>query len=465
MDEKALNQPALRASGARHKKERVVPTAQEQRQENVPGGLKAEATLARSIAELGIKLFNQGEYQKASDTLAEALRASETAGLWNDWAAAEVACGRHDEAQEGFRRALSLEADNGQAMVNLGVLLARSGREREAIPLLRRGAVHVDGSQRDSVNQLLASCCRKVASDVGREAKAAVRQAVAELRQTPVLLRTAPAATAAVVAPGRHDGRSKTPVVLEKYVLAQGPQALTLESSSVCNLRCVMCPQGRGLVHRPRHFPAALVDKLASYLPGVTFVQLHGIGEPLHSPAFWRFLDTLTTPEGAHIEVNSNMTVLTDDQIGKLLGSRLSLINVSLDAATPETYARIRGYDLNKVISNIRRFMSRRKAEGYAKPALFLNMTLMRENIEELEGFVELGHNLGVDGLQLWHMNAGEDYRLTKKDGWTFDYQQQRLSNYPRLSNEKIRAALARAERLGTTFKLNPSKTLFFEEA
>ena len=446
-----------------------METPQEQPQGLVAAGLQADAVLARSKAQLGIELFEQGDYQKASDVLAEVLEASETAELRNDWAAAEMACGRIDRAEESLRRALALDSQHSQALVNLGVLLAGAGRAQEAIPLLRQAAARADAPERQVIAQLLARCFSQVASDTQREVRAAVQEVDAALKQCSSLIQPLPAAPvpapAAATARRPSEGPPKLLASLEKYALAQGPQALTLESSSVCNLRCVMCPQGRGAVNRPRHFPKELVEKLSGFLPGVEFVQLHGIGEPLHSPAFWRFLDALSTPEGAHIEVNSNMTVLTDDQIGRLLGSRLSLINVSLDAATPETYARIRGYDLSKVINNLKRFLARRNAEGHAKPKVFLNMTLMRENIEELERFVELGHSLGVDGLQFWHLNAGDDYRLTKKDGWTFDYKQQRLENYPQLSNQKIRAAMVMAERLGTTFKLNPSKALFFEEA
>jgi len=425
-------------------------------------GLKAK-TPARSKAQLGVELFRQGDYQKASDILAEALQTSETPDIWNDWATAEAACGRHEKAQEGFRRALSLEPKNGQALVNLGILLARSGRELEAIPLLRQGAFHVDEAQRAGVNQLLASCCRTVASEARRESEVAIHQAVAEFGQSSALLQPAPAV--APPDPDPQEDRRKTPVALEKYALAQGPKALTLESSSVCNLRCVMCVQGRGLVDRPRHFPKELVDKLSAYLPGVVFVQLHGIGEPMHSPAFWRFLETLSAPESAYIEVNSNMTVLTDDQIDRLLGSRLNMINVSVDAATAETYARIRGYDFNKVISNIRRLITRRNARSFAKPEILLNMTLMRENIEQLEAFVLLAHELGVNEICFWHLNPGYDYRIAKNDGWIFNYKEQLLSNYPTLSNQKIRAAMALAERIGLPIRAIAGKELFFKEA
>jgi MoaA/NifB/PqqE/SkfB family radical SAM enzyme len=255
------------------------------------------------------------------------------------------------------------------------------------------------------------------------------------------------------------------PAALDAYVVARGPKKLTLESSSVCNLRCVMCPQGRGLVQRPKHLEAALLEKIHPALHAVEWVQLHGIGEPLSSPAFWRALEVFDSMPTAYITVNSNMTVITDEQIGKILNSRLGEISVSLDAATPETYAKIRGYDLNRVIDNIKRLIARRNAAGRKKPEIFLNMTLMRENIEELEAFVELGHRMGVEGICFWQLNRGEDYSITKDDGWIFDYQKQMLRNHARLSNDKIRAAFALGKRLGIPIKADPAKDLYFAEA
>jgi sulfatase maturation enzyme AslB (radical SAM superfamily) len=416
--------------------------------------MKPEPIGGEAPHQEGLKLFGDGRATEAIPLFEEALGAGATSERWNDWAVAEMACGNTDKAEEGFRHALALKREDSHATANLGVLLATLGRVQEAIPLLTQAAAGIDEPQRMAVRQLIAHCRVKLASDLLKQSHAIIQSLASGRPPSSRLRQDEPVSAAGDLAPS----------ALGKFVLVHGPKALTLESSSVCNLRCVMCPQGRDLVHRPRHFPSSLIEKLQPAVAGVKWIQLHGIGEPLLSPAFWQFLEKLRLREEAHIEVNTNMTVITDDQIDRIVQSRLSLINVSLDAATAETYLRIRGYDFHKVVNNLRRLISRRNAEGREKPAIFLNMTLMRENIEELEAFVRLAHDLGVQGIQFWHLNAGEDYRLTKKDGWTFDYKTQMLSNYPELSNTKIRAAVALAECLGTPFRLNPSKDLFFEE-
>lgn len=109
----------------------------------------------------GIKLFQENRIPEAMLSLDEALRQEESAELWNDWATVHVAAGRFEEAERGFGRALELDPKHCQAAVNLGVLLAGSGRTKEAIPLLKGGATGIDEDQRKIVLQLLKECRAK----------------------------------------------------------------------------------------------------------------------------------------------------------------------------------------------------------------------------------------------------------------------------------------------------------------
>ncbi|HZQ94453.1 MAG TPA: tetratricopeptide repeat protein [Candidatus Sulfotelmatobacter sp.] len=105
-----------------------------------------------------IKLFQENRIAEALLAFDDALREGESAELWNDWATAQVAAGRFDEAEKGFGRALELDPKHCQAAVNLGVLLAGSGRLKEAMPLLKGGATGVDEEQQKVVKQLLKEC-------------------------------------------------------------------------------------------------------------------------------------------------------------------------------------------------------------------------------------------------------------------------------------------------------------------
>ncbi len=244
------------------------------------------------------------------------------------------------------------------------------------------------------------------------------------------------------------------------------PHMLTLETSSRCNLRCVMCPQAINAVDRPKHMDTHLMASLERFIRQSVSMQLHGIGEPLASPAFWDSLKFI--PEGCESSINTNLTVLDDRRLEKLVASQLKIVNVSLDAARPETYQKIRGFSFEEVIGNIRRFVEARRVSGKKFPLLYLNMTLMRSNIEEVLEFIDLAAGLGADSIYFWHLNRWPDAEMQRymveRDGWLFDYKKEGLWNFPELSNEYLHKAEALASQKGIPLRLDENKQVYFNE-
>ena len=244
------------------------------------------------------------------------------------------------------------------------------------------------------------------------------------------------------------------------------PKLLTLETSSRCNLRCVMCPQAIDAVDRPKHMDAHLMADLEKFIRQSERIQLHGIGEPLASPAFWDSLKFI--PEECDASINTNLTVLDDRRLNKLIASQLKVINVSLDAARAETYQKIRGFSFEEVIGNIRRFVEARRVSGKKFPLLYMNMTLMRSNIEEILEFIELAAGMGADSVHFWHLNRWTEIEMQRymveRDGWLFDYKKEGLWNFPELSNEYLHKAEALAREKNISLYLDHNKLVYFEE-
>jgi hypothetical protein len=82
------------------------------------------------------QLLALGDPEAAVRLLAACLQQDETSEHWNDWATAEVACGRNASAESGLRRALELDPANRQAGVNLATVLIAQRRFAEAAPIL-----------------------------------------------------------------------------------------------------------------------------------------------------------------------------------------------------------------------------------------------------------------------------------------------------------------------------------------
>lgn len=246
-------------------------------------------------------------------------------------------------------------------------------------------------------------------------------------------------------------------------LLQSTPSLLTIETTSRCNLRCVMCPHGINAVDRPKHMNESLAKKLQKFLNRGKHVQLHGIGEPLNSPIFWEMLESIS--EDCDASINTNLTTPDINKLHKLSVSNIKVINVSLDAARPETYQKIRGANLSSCLENIKTLVSLVK-QSKTKKNIYINMTLMKSNINEIIEFLDLAKNYEVDGVWLWHLNKWPDQEMSryvvKRDGWIFDYSKEGLWNYPTLSNQKIAEAFEHANAIQIPLYTSDNKSLLF---
>ena len=237
-------------------------------------------------------------------------------------------------------------------------------------------------------------------------------------------------------------------------VMKAGPVSLTIESTTYCNIKCVMCPQALADFEQ-QHLDEKLLEKLTTYIQAAKRSQLHGIGEVMVSRTFWSALDTIThTHTGTpFLSINTNALLLNEKNAARLLASKISELNVSFDATTADTYQKIRGGDFNKLLNNVRGFMRAREAAGRHDLRVVMNMTLMRANIEELPDFIRMAKELGADEVQYWRMNDGDFYHAQKwvvqKGDWRFSYLDELPMYYPNLFNSTIREALRVGEEIG----------------
>lgn len=237
----------------------------------------------------------------------------------------------------------------------------------------------------------------------------------------------------------------------ERLEVRAAPVVTVLAVTTVCNLRCVMCPQGMGLVTHPVHMPVEIVERVAAWLRTTSRLLLSGVGEPMLAPSFWRALELTRGRTDLWSRVNSNALLLTPERTAMVLDSDLSEISFSLDAATPQTYARIRGANFSEVLERIVCFSTARRSSTNRRLDVSINMTLMLENIAEAPAFVDLAHELGLDSVlfsQLHNFGDRPDW-VVAQDSWRFTYSEQRLTAAPDLARHHLTEACARARAHG----------------
>ena len=171
-----------------------------------------------------------------------------------------------------------------------------------------------------------------------------------------------------------------------------------IEPTVACNLDCITCfrnsweqPIGRMSDETFEQFYAGL-----SSLDPLPTIYFGGIGEPLFHPKTVEWL-TRIKQLGATVELITNGTTLTEKISRRLVTAGLDVLWVSIDGATPETYADVRlGAELPKITANLRRLSQLRSGGHFPKPEIGIAFVAMRRNIDELPQVIRMGISLGA---------------------------------------------------------------------
>jgi MoaA/NifB/PqqE/SkfB family radical SAM enzyme len=97
------------------------------------------------------------------------------------------------------------------------------------------------------------------------------------------------------------------------------------------------------------------------------------------------------------VELITNGTLLTLEMSNRLLEAGLDMLWVSLDGATPESYADVRlGSALPNVLANISAYRKARLTEYTQRAYLGIVFVAMKRNIADLPALLKLGREMGA---------------------------------------------------------------------
>ena len=187
-----------------------------------------------------------------------------------------------------------------------------------------------------------------------------------------------------------------------RTTLSTYPDRMYLESTNVCNLQCVMCPTGLGMLTRAKGFMdydlfTRIIDEMA---PHVKTTTLHIWGEPLLHPRIYDMI-AYCRRQGLHSEISTNATLLSADNSRKLLDAGLGAIYLCLDGATKETYERVRRRaDFEQTQENIRCF-AQMKTERGDGPRVSVQIINIKPTADEIEEFRRAWSIPGVDRVHV----------------------------------------------------------------
>jgi MoaA/NifB/PqqE/SkfB family radical SAM enzyme len=152
------------------------------------------------------------------------------------------------------------------------------------------------------------------------------------------------------------------------------------------------------------------------------------------------------------IGIYSNGMLINEERAYKLMNCGLTELNISIDAAYPETYKRVRrGGKLDVLHENIKR-LTRVKQETRSKfPMIGMNFVMLNDNEGELVPFVEQAAEFGVDFVNCITY-ASYDWGFKNKRS---------ADSYKR----ELDAAWKRMQDLGVRVKSFPSDDISWSDA
>lgn len=224
-----------------------------------------------------------------------------------------------------------------------------------------------------------------------------------------------------------NEAKIEISMINREIKLKSYPMEIQLESTDICNARCIMCNHFYKNGTHPLRQQAEIVQKLTSLLPYLRTVFLHGNGEPFMVPNIKEYLSVFARYK-IKFATNSNLSIVNSD-ILDALRENFTELNVSCDAADKMTYEYIRqGLSFETFVENCKRV----RAEC---PNLYMRMMsiTMRQNIKSLPSIVSFAADLGFNEIVFTELST--DARLENEEDT--------MTHYPFIAKKYLQEAIS----------------------
>lgn len=188
----------------------------------------------------------------------------------------------------------------------------------------------------------------------------------------------------------RDSGLALFDPVLRKFPsLAPYPQTIEIEITTRCHLRCIIC-EHTYWSEAPRNMSLDEFKKIVDQFPKLKWLGITGIGSNFLNKDFISMLRYVKS-KSVYVEFFDTFDLIDEENAEKLISVGVNKIWMSIDAATAETYNKIRvGTDFNKVMNNLCKFIELKIKHKTPFPEIWFHYIINKYNYQELPEFVKL---------------------------------------------------------------------------
>jgi pyruvate-formate lyase-activating enzyme len=192
------------------------------------------------------------------------------------------------------------------------------------------------------------------------------------------------------------------------------PSQILMDITEVCNLACTHCPHpafAQSEHYGGRHLDPALNEKMIEEVQqhgqGRTqYIRYASNGEPLVHPQGYDMIQSAVDHSGVYVTLTTNGKIMNEKRTQRLLESGVHLIDISIDAFRPETYARIRVKgNLDVTRANVLRLIGWVRESG-ARTKVVVSFVEQPENAAEAGDFESYWKDQGADYVVIRRLHS-----------------------------------------------------------
>ncbi|MDP2806189.1 MAG: radical SAM/SPASM domain-containing protein [Gallionellaceae bacterium] len=192
------------------------------------------------------------------------------------------------------------------------------------------------------------------------------------------------------------------------------PSQVIIDVTEVCNLACVHCPHPefkKSDYYDTRYLDPELNKKIVDEIKELgqnktQYIRYSSEGEPLIHPKGYEMIEYATRNSGVFVTLTTNGTIMNEKRTRRLLDAGVHMIDISIDAYTPETYAKIRvNGDLNVTKKNVLNLLAWIKQTG-ASTKVVVSFIEQPQNSCEVDAFESFWKEQGVDSVVVRRLHS-----------------------------------------------------------
>jgi len=179
--------------------------------------------------------------------------------------------------------------------------------------------------------------------------------------------------------------------LVRKYprLFAPRPRYVEIETTTVCNRRCIICEHTYWKDQEERHVSFEEFKTLYNNFGKLRWLHLTGEGASFLNPDYPKML-RYAKERDLSVFLVDNFDALNENIMRDLIDMGIDGVYISVDGATKETYEKIRvGCNFDRVVRNIKRFIELKKESRRPVPEISFRYVITTLNVHEMPDFID----------------------------------------------------------------------------